>query len=91
MNQLVNENRSWKQLLESLEFFIRIPPLLIKSTMTAGKEIRKSLAQAVKTTFTAPKQGTLYWSGKPVPDFKMKEKKYKLEIHHNEIMYTSYF
>ncbi|GBM44748.1 hypothetical protein AVEN_83876-1 [Araneus ventricosus] len=43
--------------------------LLIKSTWTAGKEVRKSSAQAIKATFTAPKFATLHWDGKLVPVF----------------------
>lgn len=50
--------------------------LSIKSTWTAGKEIRKSSAQTIKATFTVPKHATLHWDGKLIPDFK-KEKKRK--------------
>ncbi|GBM65102.1 hypothetical protein AVEN_262593-1 [Araneus ventricosus] len=44
--------------------------LSIKSTWTAGKEIRKSSEQAIKVTLTAPKHATLHWDGKLVPVFK---------------------
>ncbi|GBM58072.1 hypothetical protein AVEN_77242-1 [Araneus ventricosus] len=42
----------------------------IKSTWTAGKEVRKSSAQAITATFTAPMHATLHWDGKLVPVFK---------------------
>jgi hypothetical protein len=53
--------------------------LSIKSTWTGGKEVRKSPAQEIKATFTAPKHSTLHWDGKLVPDFK-KENKERLRI-----------
>ncbi|GBO03039.1 hypothetical protein AVEN_132326-1 [Araneus ventricosus] len=53
--------------------------LSIKRKWTAGKEVRKSSAQAIKATFTAPKHAILHWDGKLVPDFS-KENKERLPI-----------
>lgn len=53
--------------------------LSIKSTWTAGKEVRKSSAHEIKATFTAPKHSTLHWDGKLIPDFR-KENKERLGI-----------